>query len=89
MDKIDIKHLEDLSKLKIDESERAGFEKDFQKIVEFVDEITKLDISYEEKEPVKLSSLREAEVTKNEEIDPLLDAPKKADGCFVTPLVVE
>ncbi len=89
MDKIDIKHLEKLSKLKIDESERSGFEKDFEKIVEFVDEITKLDIRFEEKEPVELSLLRGDKVTETEKIDPLLDAPKKADGCFVTPLVVE
>lgn len=89
MDTIDIKHLEDLSKLKIDDAEREGFEKDLKKIVEFVDEITKLDIALQPQAPIKLSALRDDEVTETEKIDSLLDAPKKMDGCFVSPLVVE
>ena len=41
---IDIKHLESLSKLEFDESKEKQFEKDLEKILDFVDEITKLDL---------------------------------------------
>ena len=39
---IDLKHLENLSKLKIDDAKKEQFEKDFLSILNFVDEITKL-----------------------------------------------
>lgn len=88
--KVDIKHLESLSKLKIDESECEKFEQDFEKILDFVDEITKLDLPQAKKAAaVKLSDLRKDEVVSDEKCDTLLNAPKKKDGCYLTPLVVE
>ncbi len=88
--KVDLEYLEKLSKLKIDESEKEKFAQDFEKILDFVDDITKLDLPEEDKSrAVSLSELREDEVLKQEKCDVLLDAPKKKDGCYVTPLVVE
>ncbi len=88
--KVDLKHLEYLSKLKIEDGEKEKFEADFVKILDFVDEITKLDLPEEYKaKAVPLSELRADEVQIVEPCDTLLNAPKKKDGCFVTPLVVE
>ena len=88
--KVDLEHLEYLSKLKLPESEKEKFETDFVKILDFVDEITKLDLPEEDKaKAVPLSELREDEVKEIENCDTLSNAPKKKDGCFVTPLVVE
>ena len=88
--KVDLEHLEYLSKLKIEESEKENFEADFVKILDFVDEITKLDLPQEDKaKAVPLSELRADKVQETVTCDTLLNAPKKKDGCFVTPLVVE
>jgi len=88
--KVDIKYLEKLSKLEIDEQSKDKFEKDFEKILEFVGEITSLELPEEDKSKfVKLNDLRKDEIKEKEECDILLNAPKKKDGCYVTPLVVE
>ena len=87
---IDIEYLEKLSKLKIEEEKKEKFKEDFEKILDFVDDITKLQLPEEDKSRgVSLSQLREDETTQQEKIDTLLSAPKKKDGCYVTPLVVE
>lgn len=88
--KVDIKHLEDLSKLKIEEDQKQKFEKDLGDILQFVESITKLDLPEEDKTmAVKLTELRADEITDKEACDVLSNAPKKLDGCYVTPLVVE
>ena len=88
--KIDLEYLEKLSKLKIDDSEKQKFAEDLEKILEFVDDITKLDLPEEDKSfAVSLTKLREDEIKELGKCDVLLDAPKKKDGCYVTPLVVE
>lgn len=88
--KIDIKHLESLSKLNIDDSQKEKFEQDFEKILDFVDEITKLDLLETSKvQGIKLSELRKDEKVDREECDTLSNAPSKKDGCYLTPLVVE
>ncbi len=88
--KIDIKHLEDLSKLEIDSSKKQEFEKSLEEIIDFVDEIAKLDLPQtEKKKAVPLSSLRDDKEQVVKDFDPLMNAPKKKDGCFQVPLVVE
>lgn len=88
--KVDLEYLEKLSKLKIDESEKEKFAKDFERILDFVDDITKLELSDEDRVvAVPLSELREDEQIKKEPCDVVANAPKKKDGCYVTPLVVE
>lgn len=88
--KVDLEYLEKLSKLKIDQAEKDKFAKDFDKILDFVDRITKLDLPEEDKsKAVDLSELREDQAEKQQKCDVLLNAPKKKDGCYVTPLVVE
>ena len=88
--KVDIEYLEKLSKLKIDEDKKEKFKEDFEKILDFVDDITKLELPEEDKSrAVALSQLREDKITDKEKIDVLSCAPKKKDGCYLTPLVVE
>ena len=88
--KVNIEHLEKLSKLKIKEEEKEKFEKDFEKILDFVDEITKLDLPEDDKTlAISLNNLRNDEIIEKEECDVLKNAPSKKDGCFLTPLVVE
>ena len=87
---VDINYLEKLSKLEIDEQSKDKFEKDFEKILDFVGQITNLELPEEDKSKyVKLSDLRKDEVQGKTSCDILLNAPKKKDGCYVTPLVVE
>ncbi len=88
--KVDLEYLEKLSKLKIDDAEKEKFAKDFERILDFVDDITKLELSDEDRiVAVPLSELREDEEIKEEPCDVIANAPKKKDGCYVTPLVVE
>ena len=88
--KVDIGYLENLSKLKIKEEEKQQFESSLESILEFVDDITKLELPEEDKtRAVDMSALREDEVIECEKCDVISNAPKKKDGCYVTPLVVE
>lgn len=88
--KVDIEYLEKLSKLKIEDDKKEKFADDFEKILDFVDDITKLNLPEEDKSrAVDLSMLREDEIIEKEKVDVLLCAPKKKDGCYLTPLVVE
>ena len=87
---IDLKHLEYLSKLQIDVQDEEKFKTDFKNILSFVDEITKLDLPEEDKrDSVDLQQLREDEHKSDVHCDVLMNAPKKKDGCYLTPLVVE
>lgn len=88
---MDLKYLEKLSKLEIAEEDKEKFAKDFENIVEFVNEITKLDLPEEDLSLGKhIEELREDKIDEErEECDVLLNAPKKKNGCYVTPLVVE
>lgn len=88
--KIDIDYLEKLSKLKIEEDKKDKFEEDFKKILDFVDVITKLELPEEDKSrALPLEQLREDQIVEKEKVDVLSCAPKKKEGCYLTPLVVE
>ncbi len=88
--KVDVEYLEKLSKLKIAEEDKEKFEKDFENILNFVDHITTLDLPEEDRSrAVSLSQLREDKIDEKEKCDVLLNAPKRKDGCYATPLVVE
>ncbi|MBP3431543.1 MAG: Asp-tRNA(Asn)/Glu-tRNA(Gln) amidotransferase subunit GatC [Clostridia bacterium] len=87
-----IEHLEYLSKLKFSDEEREKFEKEFDDVLAFVDEIKALEIPQDlgRDKPIALAKLREDEPKEsmsNEDV--LQNAPKQKDGCYVTPLVVE
>lgn len=87
---IDFEHLQDLSKLEIAESKKDAFKKDFMNILNFVDEITKLELPEDIKvEGVKIASLREDEPQTKTDFDALSNAPKQKDGCYQVPLVVD
>ncbi len=87
---IDFEHLQDLSKIEIAESKKDAFKKDFMNILNFVDEITKLELPEDIKvEGVKISSLREDEQQFKTDFDALSNAPKQKDGCYQVPLVVD
>ena len=90
MDKVE--YLENLSKLKFSEEERTLFETEFDSIIEFVDEISGLEIpeGLDTDETIALSELREDEEKPSLTREAvLMNAPKQKDGCYVTPLVVE
>ena len=90
MDKVE--HLENLSKLKFSEEERTLFETEFDSIIEFVDEISGLELpeGLDTDETIALSELREDEEKPSLTREAvLMNAPKQKDGCYVTPLVVE
>lgn len=87
-----IEHLEYLSKLKFSEDERAEFEKEFDDLIKFVNEITELQLpdNLEKDNAISLSELRDDEPKESISRDEILrNAPQQKDGCFVTPLVVE
>ncbi len=87
-----LEYLENLSKLKFSEEEKAEFSKEFESILSFVDEITGLDLpdGLDTDETVPLSDLRSDEQKESlAREDALLNAPKQKDGCYVTPLVIE
>lgn len=90
MDKVE--YLENLSKLKFSEEERTLFETEFDSIIEFVDEISGLELpeGLDTDEAIVLSELREDEEKPSLTREAvLMNAPKQKDGCYVTPLVVE
>lgn len=87
---IDLEYLERLSKLEIAEEKKQQFKNDFLNTLNFVDEITKIELpEMKRSECVPISSLREDVVKKNEDFDALQNAPEKKDGYFQVPLVVE
>ena len=88
----DIVHLEFLSKLKFEPEEKANFSRDFQNIINFVDEIKELNLADDlsKKETISISDLREDEAKASlPQAEALQNAPKQKDGCYVTPLVVD
>jgi len=92
MSKVDLEYLEVLSKLKLSDSEKAQFEKDFDKIIDFVNEIAEVntDAVSDKVKAIPLSMLREDEAKESMARESVLqNAPKQKDGCYVTPLVVE
>lgn len=92
MSKFDIEYLEELSKLNFSDSEKKIFESDFERILNFVDEITQIEMPNEIERTcgVALSSLREDVVDESrQQCDVLSNAPEQMDGCYLTPMVVE
>ena len=88
--KVDIEYLEKLSKLKIAEDKKEKFQEHLENILDFVDCITQIELPEEDKSrAIALNELREDEIVEKEKVDVLSCAPKKKDGCYVTPLVVE
>lgn len=88
----EIKHLEYLSKLEFSDEERKKFKADFERIVDFVDQIKGIetDASADSKSVMPLSMLRVDEPQQSLPREKALkNAPIQEDGCFVTPLVVE
>ena len=88
----EIKHLEYLSKLEFSDEEREKFKEDFDKLVEFVDQIKSIETSAsaDSARVMPLGSLREDAPQESLPREKALkNAPVQEDGCFVTPLVVE
>ena len=87
-----IEHLEYLSKLKFSEEEKSSFEKDFDSIVAFVDEIKQFELpdDLEKDNPISLSQLRSDEPKDSmSQQEVLMKTAKQKHGCYVSPLVVE
>ncbi len=87
-----IEHLEYLSKLEFSGEEKEKFEKEFENILKFVDEIASLELpdGLDKDTPITLDELRADEPQPSiPQEDALANAPKQKDGCYLTPLVVE
>lgn len=88
----DVRHVAKLSKLEFTDEEIENFVKDMDSIVEYVNTLEKVDTSNvkEDDVKIKLSELRKDEV-KNSLLqhDAILNAPKKQNGGFSVPQVVE
>ncbi|MFI3229628.1 MAG: Asp-tRNA(Asn)/Glu-tRNA(Gln) amidotransferase subunit GatC [Bacillota bacterium] len=87
-----IDHLEYLSKLSFTDEEKVAFDKDFSRIIAFVDEIKAIEIDDDgaQEATVTLADLREDVIKESLSVDKILaNAPREKDGCFLTPLVVE
>lgn len=92
MSKVDLEYLEVLSKLKLSQDEKAQFEKDFDRIIDFVNEIAEVDTAdvTDKVKAISINELREDEAMASmDRVSVLQNAPKQKDGCYVTPLVVE
>ena len=87
-----IEHLEELSMLKFTNSEKQKFKDEFDTILEFVSEITKIDLDIDSitSRGLKLDDFRDDKPKKSmKKEDALKNAPKRKDGCFVTPMVIQ
>ena len=92
MSKVNLEYLSALSKMKLTDDEMAQFEKDFDKIIDFISDIKDVDTSAisNKVRTISLDDLREDEAKPSmDRVAVLQNAPKQKDGCYVTPLVVE
>lgn len=92
MSKVNLEFLENLSKIKLNDSERTQFENDFDKLIDFLDDVADVDTDAvsDKIKAIKMCDLREDEPTPSlDRVAVLQNAPKQKDGCYVTPLVVE
>lgn len=87
---IDIKKLAKLSRLKIEEEQIAGFEKDMKGIIAMVENLPEISDSGSLIDPSAPMTLREDVSESNYRRDELLkNAPQTQAGCVVVPRVVE
>ncbi len=90
--KKDVLHIAKLSKLEFTEEEIDSFVADMDNIVEYVNTLSQIDTSgLEEKlNVVNLNNLRDDKVNASlTQEDAILNAPKKRNGGFSVPQVVE
>lgn len=90
MMKIDINHLEKLSKLRISEEQVKVFEGQFEGIVKMVDSLPPLDIDGSLLDPSNPMVCRKDEVQESFKRDDILkNAPQVKAGCVVVPKIME
>lgn len=88
----DIKHIARLSNLEIAENEIEGFKHDLEQVVNYVNELSKIDTSGVDikNQAVSINKLRSDEVKPSlSQADAILNAPKKRAGGFSVPAVIE
>ncbi len=88
----DIKHVARLSNLEIAETEIEGFKHDLEQVVNYVNQLSKIDTSGVDikSEAVSLNNLRSDEVKPSlSQADAISNAPKKRAGGFSVPAVIE
>lgn len=88
----DIKHLASLSRLEFSDDEIQKFSGEFASIIDYVNQLQKVDTS----NVVDKTTIREFDELRDDIINPSLpnekiieNAPKKYNGYFVAPTVVE
>lgn len=88
----DVEHLADLSALEFSKEEKKEFVNDLNNILKMVNQIQEADDdgNFVYNRSHKLSDLREDKVKTSMPQEKILEnAPKKRNGCFNVPLVVE
>lgn len=87
---IDIKHIAQLSRLRIEDDELAKFEEDMQNIVKMVDKLPSIDdeLTLNADDPM---TFREDKVGKNKftRQELMQNAPSVKAGCLVVPKTIE
>ncbi|MDD6237322.1 MAG: Asp-tRNA(Asn)/Glu-tRNA(Gln) amidotransferase subunit GatC [Clostridiales bacterium] len=87
---IDIKKLAKLARLKIDENQIAGFEKDMTGIIGMVENLPEISGDGTLIDPANPMKMREDVAESNYKRDELMkNAPQTQAGCVVVPRVVE
>ncbi len=88
----EIKHLASLSRLEFNEDEISNFIVDLNSIIEYVDQLQKIDTS----NIVDNTTIKNFEELRDDEVKESLpnneivgNAPKNKDGYFIAPTVVE
>lgn len=87
---IDVKYIAKLSRLKVDDSEIAKFEKDMGNIISMMDNLSDLEDITSLLDKDNSMELRKDIAENNFKRDELMqNAPQIKAGCFVVPKVVE
>lgn len=88
--KIDIKHLSNLCKLKLSESEIEKFENQLDSIVDMIKELPDITLDFNIMDESNPMTLRKDEVISNYKRDDILkNAPEIKAGCIVVPSVID
>ncbi len=91
MDKKEIEHLAELSKLEFSEEELESFAGEFKSLLELADIVKNAEIGGEiSYKSVDMNNLREDEPKENAPVETLLEnAPQVKNDCIVVPRIME
>lgn len=92
MDKKTLIHLSNLGKINFTDEELERFGNDMSEIINLMDKIKEIDISYDDTKDnnaVSFKDLREDVAKESLSVDELLKNAEHMDDCFIVPKVVD